>query len=81
MKRRGTKEAELAMLVSDVFQRQGLGTELLRRLVRIGRDEGVARTVATIAFDNQDMRIVSERVGFTVSYDQHEQLIKARMDV
>ena len=47
----------------------------------IGRDEKLARIVASIAVDNRDMQIVSERVGFTVSYDQDEQLMKARIDL
>ena len=81
MKLRGTDEAEFAMLVADPYQRQGLGLELLRQLVRIGRDEKLARIVASIAVDNQGMRLVSERVGFTVSYDAHEQLMKARLDL
>jgi acetyltransferase len=81
MKLRGTDEAEFAILVADAFQRQGLGLELLRQLVRIGRDEKVARIVASIAVDNQGMRLVSERVGFTVSYDPHEQLMKARLEL
>ncbi len=81
MKLRGTDEAEFAMLVADPYQRQGLGLELLRQLVRIGRDEKLARIVASIAVDNQGMRLVSERVGFTVSYDEQEQLMKARLDL
>ena len=40
-KLRGTDEAEFALLVSDRFQGQGLGTELLRRLLQIGRDEKI----------------------------------------
>ena len=39
IKAHGRPEAEFAILVGDAWQRQGLGTELLRRLVRIGRDE------------------------------------------
>jgi acetyltransferase len=81
MKLRSSNEAEFAILVADPYQRQGLGTELLRRLVRIGRDEKLARIVASIDVDNHDMQIVSQRVGFTVSYDQHEQLMKARLDL
>ena len=49
--------------------------------MRIGRDEKLARIVASIDADNREMQIVSERVGFTVSYDQHEQLMKARIDL
>jgi acetyltransferase len=81
MKLRGTNEAEFAILVADAFQRQGLGVELLRRLVRIGRDEKLARIVASIDVDNRSMQIVSERVGFTVSYDEHERLMNARLDL
>jgi acetyltransferase len=81
IKLRGRNEAEFAILVADAAQRQGLGGELLRRLVRIGRDEKIARIVASIDVDNRDMQIVSERVGFTVSYDQHEQLMNARIDL
>jgi acetyltransferase len=77
----GTDEAEFAILVADAFLRQGLGLELLRQLVRIGRDEKVARSLASIAVDNQGTRLVSERVGFTVSYDPHEQLMKARLEL
>ena len=39
-------EAEFALLVRDAFQRRGLGTELLRRLIAIGRDERIDRISA-----------------------------------
>jgi acetyltransferase len=81
MKTRGANEAEFALLVADACQHQGLGTELLRRLVQIGRDEKLARIVASIDPENRDMQIVSERVGFSVAYDPHEQLVKAQMDL
>ena len=81
MRIRGANEAEFAILVADAVQRQGLGAELLRRLVQIGRDQKLARIVASIDLDNRDMQIVSERIGFTVSYDRHEDLMKARLDL
>jgi hypothetical protein len=49
--------------------------------VHIGRAEKLARIVASIDVDNRDMQIVSERVGFTISYDAHERLMKARIDL
>jgi acetyltransferase len=49
MKLRGADEAEFAILVADASQRQGIGTELLRRLVRIGGDEKIARIVASMS--------------------------------
>jgi acetyltransferase len=81
MKTRRANEAEFAILVADACQKQGLGTELLRRLVKIGRDEKLTRIVASIDVDNHDMQNVSKRVGFAVSYDPHEQLMKAQIDL
>lgn len=81
MRLRGTNDAEFAILVADASQHQGLGTELLRRLVHIGRDEKLSRIVATIDVDNRDMQIVSERVGFTVSYDEQDHLMKACLEL
>ncbi len=37
--RGGSNEAELAVLVDDRYQGQGLGTELYRRLIAVARDE------------------------------------------
>lgn len=63
-KARGHNEAEFAMIISDRWQRQGLGTELLKRLVQIGRDEKLERISAHILAENHAMQIVSKRVGF-----------------
>jgi len=81
MKLRDTNEAEFAMLVADAYQGQGLGSELLRQLVRIGRDEKLARIVASIAVDNRAMQLVSKRAGFMVSYDERDQLMNAHLDL
>jgi acetyltransferase len=60
----GINEAEFAMLVSDPFQKQGLGTELLRRLIQIGQDEKLERIKAEILPENRAMQHVCEKVGF-----------------
>lgn len=41
----GTNEAEFALIVSDRYQHQGLGTELLRRLIEIGKEENSVRSL------------------------------------
>jgi acetyltransferase len=58
--------AEFAVLVDDRWQRRGLGRELLRRLVRIGRDEGLERICADMLASNVGMRRTAESVGFTI---------------
>jgi acetyltransferase len=73
---RGLNEAEFALLISDHVQRQGLGTELLKRLVQIGRNEKVARITAVILADNHAMQHVSRKVGFKVHHDSdHHDMI------
>jgi acetyltransferase len=79
IKLRGGKEAEFAILISDEYQHQGLGRELLRRLVEIGRQEGVKRIVADILPDNVGMIRVSEQVGFTCKYQPDEGVVKAAL--
>lgn len=64
-----TNEAEFAIIVSDDQQGQGLGTELLRRLLEYARDEGVARVVAYILAENRGMLAVSEKLGFQFQRD------------
>jgi acetyltransferase len=75
----GTTDGEFALVVADKYQGQGLGTELLRRLVQIGRDEGLSRIVAVMSFENREMQAVSKRVGFSVQYDTTDQLMNAEL--
>jgi acetyltransferase len=57
-------EAELAILVSDECQKQGLGIELLRRIVRIARDEKLSSVSAEMLRDNPTAQRVFKKVGF-----------------
>ena len=76
----GVNEAEFAMLVGDSFQRRGLGSELLRRLVQIGRDEKLDRINADILAENLPMQKVSEKVGFRL-HRASTDLVKALIDL
>jgi acetyltransferase len=78
-KMHGFNEAEFAMLISDPIQRQGLGTELLRRLVAIGRDEGLERITAEILAENYAMQRVAEKVGF--KSQRAPDLVKVELDL
>ncbi|NEO56194.1 MAG: bifunctional acetate--CoA ligase family protein/GNAT family N-acetyltransferase [Okeania sp. SIO3B5] len=78
-KSHGVNEAEFAMLVSDPYQRQGLGTELLLRLVQIGRDEQLEGIVATILAENIAMQRVCEKVGFELQ--RSADLVEAKLTI
>jgi len=59
-------DAEFALLVADAWQRRGLGTELLRRIVDIARAEHIDRVTATMLPDNSAMMRIAASLGFTV---------------
>jgi acetyltransferase len=81
IKEHGTNEAEFAILVSDRWQGKGLGTELLKLLVEIGRKERLARIIGHIAVENTMMKRVSEEVGFSLRFDEGDNEWLAESDL
>jgi acetyltransferase len=59
-------EAEIAILVSDQCQKQGLGIELLRRTVQIARDEKLSSISAEMLRENFTVQRIFKKVGFRV---------------
>jgi acetyltransferase len=80
-KLRRTNDAEFAILISDAYQGHGLGTELLRRLVQIGRDEKLARVIGYIASENTPMLRISQRLGFRLRRGEEESEVMAVIDL
>ena len=81
-KAHGRNEAEFAILVGDAWQRHGLGTELLRRLVAIGRAEGLDRIYAEMLGSNRGMRRASEAAGFRIGPVAGDQgVVRADLDL
>ena len=62
----GKSTAEMALLVRDQYQRLGLGIELLRRLIQVGRDEHLDSIQAYLLRENIEMRGLVEKLGFHV---------------
>ncbi len=63
------EEAEFAIVISDDWQGKGLGSELLKRLVQIGKQERLSRITAYILPDNVPMQRVCKKLGFCLHYD------------
>ena len=77
----GPDHAEFALVISDRFQAQGLGTELLTRLLQIGRDEKLRRIVGVILRENVAMKSICQRLGFRLEYRGDEPLVHAEIDL
>lgn len=73
----GTNEAEFALIVGDHHQNQGLGTELLRRLLEIGKEERLDAIVGYILNGNYKMQSLCRKLGFTLQPDGDEGMLKA----
>jgi len=61
--------AEIAVTIADGWQRRGLGTSLLCRLVDRALAEGITRITAEILSDNRGMQALFRHLGPTARID------------
>jgi acetyltransferase len=71
--------AEFSMVISDRWQRRGLGTELLRRLVAVARSEGIERIWADMLAGNTAMRQTTQAAGFEITGTLDSPTIRAEL--
>ena len=76
-KRRGTDEGEFALLVSDAYQRKGLGSEMLGRMIAIAKSEKMTRLTADILAENTGMRRLCTKHGFHLTSTDDPQVLHA----
>lgn len=69
----------MSMLLSEHAQGQGLGTELLKRLLQVGQDEQLDRITAEMLSDNAGMQRVCEKLGFQISRTTDPSILKAEI--
>jgi acetyltransferase len=74
-------EAELAVLVDDRYQGQGLGSELYRRLLAVARDEKLKRVISTILAENREMRTICQKLGFHMESDLEDGTVRAELEI
>ncbi len=79
--RGGSNQAELAVLVDDRYQGQGLGTELYRRLIAVAREEKLKQVVSTILSENREMRAICQKLGFHMEADLEDGTVRAELEV
>jgi len=62
----GTHRAEVAFVVKDEFQNQGIGTELLTYLTQLAKRAGLNGFTAEVLIENKPMLHVFEKMGFDI---------------
>ncbi len=63
----GSNTAEIALLVRDQYQRRGLGTEIMKRLIHIAREERLNSLHAEMLQENIEMQGLVRKLGFRVT--------------
>jgi acetyltransferase len=81
IKEHSTKSAEIALLVTDQFQLQGLGTQLLRQLIEVGRDEQLQRLTGDILAENQRMQEICQKLSFRLQYSLEDQAVQVELEL
>jgi len=71
--------AEVAFVVRDDFQGQGLGTELLQYLTVLARKQGLLGFTADVLVDNKPMMHLFEKMGFDIDRRTDTNVVELRM--
>ena len=78
---RGTGGAEFAIILSDRWQKKGLGPEMTRRLVQIARNEHLTHLSAYALQENRDMLNMCRKLGFRVRHESGDSECVIEMDL
>jgi len=77
----GTDEAEVAFVVTDAYQRRGIGVLLLDHLVDVARGHGIHRFMAQTLSENRDMLGVFLSSGFPVTTSSEGGTVTVRFPI
>jgi RimJ/RimL family protein N-acetyltransferase len=73
--------AEVAFVVIDEYQGQGIGAALLRHLAKIAREAGVKEFTAEVLPDNTPMRKVFEKSGLKLALKRRPDATRVTLEL
>lgn len=71
-KTHGLDEARFAIVISDAWQGKGLGTQLLKLLINVGKQEKLTRITGSMLPENARMRRICQGIGFKLSLNEQK---------
>jgi GNAT superfamily N-acetyltransferase len=77
----GRDDAEVAFVVADAYQGNGIGTILIEQLVRIARSHGIRRLVAETLTENRRMLDLIRNTGFAHQYEGSMGVLRVVLDI
>ena len=75
----GRRAAEMAFVVSDQWQRNGIGTHLFHRLLEIGKQAGIRQFDADVLPENSGMLKIFHRSGMNTETATEEGVVRVTM--
>jgi acetyltransferase len=73
--------AEFAVIVADQYQRLGLGTELMKRMIQVGRDEKLKRMLGYTLSENIEMQRLLTRLGFVLDRAPNDPAVRGTIEL
>jgi acetyltransferase len=74
-------DGELAVVVGDRYQGGGMGTEIMGRLIEIGRREGLKRIFAVILAENPAMLALAKHFHFAIGSGEERRSLTATLEL
>jgi acetyltransferase len=74
-------EGQFTMLINDHFQGRGIGSELLKHLLDVARDEELERVTATMTSDNHAMQQTCKKLGFKLFHAEQGAMVNAVIEL
>ncbi len=76
-----TGVAEFALVVGERWQRRGIGTQLMQRLIAVARERGVRRLVGQVFAENKPMLRLLQKLRFQIPTVATEEIIEVSLDL
>ena len=76
-----TRSAELAFVTADAHHGRGIASLILKHLVLIARDQGLAQLEATVLAHNRAMLAVFQRSGLRMSQKREANVVQVRLSL
>jgi acetyltransferase len=75
------ESGEIAVAVGDAWHGKGVGATLLKRLLMIAKERGMASLGGPVLEENTDMLALAKKLGFSVSRLPGERAYEIKMDL
>jgi acetyltransferase len=79
LRKTSEEQAELGLLIIDSAQGMGLGTEMVRRLIEIGRLEGLRSIHADVHSENPKMLHLLRKFGFKMAIEPGDPVLTGQL--